>query len=184
MNIANVSTKLTLWSIIAKYVYFSSLYLPYYLLFLVLTNICYLNTASSMWNSTLTGSEIWILHYLHPVRPDVGIKNSPKVPKSCQTSGQSIFFLKNDIFKIGQSPQIFRLLFKKTLPRTFKNRPIWSHCKLQTPKSRNWPSFCVERYDQLTYLFLYVPLCNASRNIWWVGRNLVTRLLNFFSPMS
>ena len=66
---------------------------------------------------------------LEPVWPDVWVKSSPKVSKVAQKVATAVNILKSKVFqnslKSGQSLGL--LLLKSLLPRTFKNRPIWSH---------------------------------------------------------
>ena len=55
-------------------------------------------------------------------------KNSPYVSKICPKISNSSFYLRVLFSKPPKSQQIFGLLFQENMsPRTFKNRPIWSH---------------------------------------------------------
>ena len=62
--------------------------------------------------------------------PDVRKINSLNVSKSCPNSNHSRFYLKVILFNTAQLvAKYFELLLHGIfLPRTFKNRPIWSHC--------------------------------------------------------
>ena len=64
-----------------------------------------------------------------PVWPDIGIKGSLKIIKSCPKVATSGFTQKCGFFKVAQNVTKYLGSFCKNnlTPRTFKNRPIWSH---------------------------------------------------------
>ena len=68
------------------------------------------------------------------VCPDVEMISSPNVFKSCPKSSHSNIYKKVSFFELVKKfNQIFQLLLYDNLPaRTFKNRPIWSHCSFMT----------------------------------------------------
>ena len=70
----------------------------------------------------------WSIGFV-PVWPNVVVKRSPNVSKSCPKSSNSSFVHKSKVFQhYPKSCQSFGLLFLQILsPKTFKNRPIWSH---------------------------------------------------------
>ena len=65
--------------------------------------------------------------YLRSVWPDVGMKSSQIVSKSCP----KVLLHKSDLFENSPNhPHIFWVTFVVYFsPRTLKNRPIWSHCQ-------------------------------------------------------
>ena len=79
------------------------------------------NSRLVLHKNALESSAVW---------PDVGEKGSPIFSKSCPIRSQCSFYIRVRFFKIAtKSCQSFGLLLLDILlPRTFKNRPIWSHC--------------------------------------------------------
>ena len=80
---------------------------------------------------------------LQTVWPDAEMKSSQIVSKRCQKGGQSKFLHKRDLFE--NSPNIHEMFYECLghfctifLPSIFKNRPIWSHCRLQTVSKWRW----------------------------------------------
>ena len=65
---------------------------------------------------------------LWTVWPDVKIKRSPNLTTSSTNGSHSSFYLKGMLFKVAQKVHFdLGYLSEKMSPKTFKNRPIWSH---------------------------------------------------------
>ena len=78
--------------------------------------------------------------YWEPVSQD-GIKSSQIFFKTCPKSNHRSLYVKwNPFQNSSESLQIFGLLLHQNLsPRTFKNRPIWSHWPPETrSKAQIW----------------------------------------------
>ena len=67
-----------------------------------------------------------------PVWPDVSVDCSPNYSLGCPKSSHSSFHMNIDVFQNSpKSYNTFGLVLKENLyPWTFKNRPIWSRCRL------------------------------------------------------
>ena len=84
------------------------------------------------WNEDLRQRAKHISYFLSlslSVRPDVAIKSSQIVSNSCPKGSHSSFYFKSNICESSPKRyQIFGLhLWGNSLPKHFKNSPIWSH---------------------------------------------------------
>ena len=67
---------------------------------------------------------------MSPVSPDVGIKIAQMFSKVAQKAATAVL-LESEVLQNGSKSDqiIWLLLHENLLQRTFKNRPIWSHCQ-------------------------------------------------------
>ena len=93
-----------------------------------------------------------------PGWPDTKLKYSSIFSKSCPKSNHSSLIWKVVAFHMGQKfHHAFGLLLIETMsPRTFKNSPIWSHCR---PRSNFILSLCIyDLYFGLEMIFAVVAI--------------------------
>ena len=69
------------------------------------------------------------------------IKKLPKCFHKLPKNINSSFYITWSFSKLPKSQQSFRTTFvSESVPRTFKNHPIWSHCRENSPSSLySWP---------------------------------------------
>ena len=109
------------------------------------------NSRLVLHKNALESSAVW---------PDVGEKGSPIFSKSCPIRSQCSFYIRVRFFKIAtKSCQSFGLLLLDILlPRTFKNRPIWSHWLSLTINRALWDRQLV-KYFLVTSTKIYGKEC-------------------------